>query len=87
MTVVDVGGMDAHGQNTTRGIRYDMMFSTLDFLKTVKAGFLGGFGGAFDALTVDDPRTRFRVTTVFFRTRRRTSAFTRSKKPFAIHFI
>ena len=79
--------MDANLQNATGGIGYNVMFPALNFLKPVKAGFRGGFGGAFDALAVDDPRTRFRVTTVFFRTRRRTSAFTRSKKPFAIHFI
>ena len=79
--------MNPNSQNATASVRYNRIFPALDFLKPVKARFLGGFSGAFDALAVDDPRTRFRVTTVFFRTRRRTSAFTRSKKPVAIHFI
>ena len=87
LTVVDVGGMDPHGQNTTGGIGYDEMFSTLHFLPAVKTRFLGGFGRTLDALAVDDSRARLLGSTVFFRTLRRTSAFTRAKKPFADHFV
>ena len=79
--------MNRHRQNTTGGIRYNMVLSTLHFLPAVKARLLDRFGRAFDALTVNDPRTRFLVSTVFFRTARRICAFTRSKHPVAIHFM
>jgi hypothetical protein len=47
--------MNPYSQNATASIRYNKMFPALDFLKSIKAGFLDGFSGAFNALTVDDP--------------------------------
>lgn len=79
--------MDAQGQNTTGGVRHNRVLSALHFLKTAKAGFLDGLRYTLDTLAVDDPGTRLLISTVFFRTSRRICAFTRSNKPFAIHFV
>ena len=79
--------MNGRGENTTRCIYYDVMLSTLDLFAAVEPRFLGGLRRALHALAVDDAGNRLLVPTVFFRNRRRTSSFARSKKPGFIHFV